>query len=934
MLRVLGQMDEPAILFGDFRVLPKQRSLFHNGGRVALGNRPFDILLALIERKGEFVSKEDLFALVWPGTTVEEGSLRVSMSALRKALQESRTEPRYIVSASNRGYSFIGALVEEGLYSPAAAPIKAKLATRVTRPIGRDGFIAQVAARLLKDRFVSIVGPGGVGKTTVGIALANSLADRYEDGVWLADLSTLANPELLANSLATMFQIEVSKNNPLRCVVTFLSKQRLLLVLDNCEHLLDATAMLSEMILAGAAGVDLVATSREPLRAMGEVVFRLQPLTCPLAETTLFPEDLRAYSAVELFLDRAGPAAHGTELGQDEAGLIAKLCRELDGIPLAIELAAARVEEFGLQGVVARLADRFSFLTRGWRTASDRQKTLSNTVGWSFSLLSAEEREALCRLSVFRGSFPLASAVRVVSRAGWSISQAEDVVGSLVLKSLVDFELVQGIEHYRLLEMTREYAFAELRATDGRDEPHTRRAHALDVLKMVQQAEAEWLGEAGATWRDVFGRRVDDVRVALDWAFSNEGDAGIGVQIAAHSNVFFTVLGLSNEYLNHIERALARHRLDRSNDRAAEMRLLGALGNIHFHARGSIRDDVALEAFRECFEAAKELGDGPFYLQALSAWCAVHHVRGDYKAAIDTAEAFDEVPGGSNGRVKHRTIAHSWHYYGDIERSMKCIDLAIGRPMFQGSAHDSGAQYDQRNVTLRSLYAKTLWLTGKPDRAMEEIGRCLADASGHPISLCIVYATCACTVAFAVGGRPLAEPYIRDFKLMAGRFSLEFYEEWSKAYDLGMLDRDLRRGTSAQSEFDDLDLSKMNGIMLDNLSVVGETCAEPWVLRRALDGMGGWCRPEALRTSAELELAKTGDNAAAILSFRHALALAVQQGTLAWELRSAISLARALAQTGQRSEGHEILSNTYARFAEGFESLEMLTAKSLLADVA
>ncbi len=438
--RPAAVMAERTISFGPFRLLPSQRLVFEGDNPIRLGGRALDILIALVEHAGELVGKDDLVARIWPGTFVEEGNLKVHVAALRRALGGGN---RYLVNVPGRGYSFVAPVaIAEG---PRQAPPQAVASTKrehnlpgiLGRMIGRGDIVRTLTRRLPDQRLITLVGPGGVGKTTLAVAVADRQIEAYEHGVWLVDLSPVSDPRLVPTALAGVLGLEIRSGNPLPGLTAALRDKRMLLVLDNCEHVIDAAAGLAVAILRAAPDVHVLATSREPLRAEGERVYHLAPLSSPPAAVGLTAADALEFPAVQLFVERAAASLDGFELSDTDAPIIANICRKLDGIPLAIEFAAARVEAFGVHGLAAHLEERLRLLTSGRRAVAPRHQTMRAALDWSYRLLSAAEQKVLRRLAIFAGDFTLEAAGAVAADPAQPESETIDQVGELVAKSLV-----------------------------------------------------------------------------------------------------------------------------------------------------------------------------------------------------------------------------------------------------------------------------------------------------------------------------------------------------------------------------------------------------------------------------------------------------------------------------------------------------------------
>ena len=451
--------------FGPFRLFPQQRLLLRTDTPLRLGSRTREILFALVERAGEIVMKSELIARVWPNTVVEEGTLRVHVNALRNALGCGKSGVRYVENVTGRGYLFIAPVTRRE--EPRAR--QPGLTIPLTRMIGREPFLSALTARLAQARsshrrFHTVVGPGGSGKSTVAANLADSLRASYPDGARLIDLAAAPNASPLA-AVAASLGCGASTRGEVTPLINLLRKKQMLLVLDNCERVVDDAAALAETLLACAPGLHILATSREPLRSRSERLLQLPPLGLPAAAAPVTAMRALESPAVQLFVERAMDSQDDFELTDATAPVVVDICRKVDGLPLAIELAAALVGLFGIREVASRIDDPLGLLTKGCRTAPPRHQTLRATLDWSYTSLSDSERIALRRLAIFDRSFDLNSAVMEVASDTIMPADVADIIANLTAKSLLVRDEAAGRDLYRLLTTTRAYALEKLTAS-------------------------------------------------------------------------------------------------------------------------------------------------------------------------------------------------------------------------------------------------------------------------------------------------------------------------------------------------------------------------------------------------------------------------------------------------------------------------------------
>ncbi len=546
------KLDDQVISFGAFRLFTAERRLEKNGVPVRLGGRALEILLALAEHAPEIVDKNDLIARVWPGVRVEEVSLRFHIGTLRKALSDGQSKSNYIINVSGRGYALA---VPTSAGSRITEENTKSLPPRLMRMVGRNPHAAEIASKLISQRFVTIVGPGGIGKTTVAISVAHDMLSNFEGIVVFFDLGPLGHPSLVPGLIASTLGLPVNVDNPVPAVLSYLKDKRLLLIFDSCEHLIEPVAAIAESIFRQATHVHILATSREPLRIEGEQVYRLPPLDYPPQDLRLTAHDALRFPAVQLFMERVAALGGRFELSDADAPLVGDLCRKLDGIALALELAAASVDTYGIQETAALLENQFKLLWHGRRTALPRHQTLSATLDWSYKLLSEFERFVLYQLSIFVGPFSLDAALFVAAANLTRPESTVQAVGNLVAKSLISTSVGLAGTRYRLLDTTRAYVRTKVIADGERNAIAQRHAHYYYGL--LERGGVGSLTQLSPEDLESYREHLDNVRIALEWSFSPEGDQRLGTALAAASAPLFLGLSLLTECRTWAERAIA-----------------------------------------------------------------------------------------------------------------------------------------------------------------------------------------------------------------------------------------------------------------------------------------------------------------------------------------------------------------------------------------
>jgi predicted ATPase/DNA-binding winged helix-turn-helix (wHTH) protein len=924
--------------FGTFRLLKQQKQLLDGATPVRLGSRAFDLLTALAERAGTVVSRKELEACVWPRTVVEETSLRAHISALRKALGEGQAGARYIANIPGRGYCFVAPVSssdDDSAPNISSLPLPLpqaghKLPFGRSRMVGRAQALDGLIGMLRERRFVSVVGAGGIGKTTMALALSEELRSVYPQGICFIDLSPVVDPKSLAASVAAALGISAASCNAFGALAAQLKTGNRLLILDNCEHVIEAAAVFAEQLLGVAPGVALLATSREPLSAEGEWVYRLEALELPPDAGPLSARQAMAFAAVQLFVQRATATSDSFVLTDANAPFLRDVCRGLDGLPLAIELAAARVDALGLEGLAARIGDHLSLLTRGRRTAVGRHRTLRALMDWSHELLSPAEQTVLQRLAVFKTSFTLDSAAAIAIDPGLDRHAVAEAVLNLAAKSLVSISSSSDGVRYRLLQTTRVYALEKLLQRD--DSQTVFRHHARHLRTLLAAAENVWDSMSRSEWIAAHGYLIDDVRAALDWSFSHPEELAIAVELTAAAVLTIYEMGLLDEYHRRVELALENAHLLPADQQLLELRLNTALSFSSGQALASRLPNTSV--YHRTLELAEQLAQTKYEIAAhYSSW--VHAFgNGDYLSAVEIGERVSEAARQTQDLpailLSDRLHAQAWHFMGDHAAAKtsarKVLDhIWLRLPL----GYTSNVP---RNVSMRILLARILWLEGFPDQASAMAGECLQHAEqANPNAVSQALGLAVCPIALWRGENAAARPLVARLLELGQRHSSYYWTRWAQSYDAVL---DLRESGLGADACPPMPLMS-NAKERDCMATMAAQFAHPESIARANAGAAGWCAPEIFRIEGERlllsgQLQSAESIEAAQAKFRQSLQLARQQNVLSWQLRSACSLARLWASQGLTAQAYELVSETHGRFTEGFETADLREAGVLL----
>ena len=934
------------ISFGPFQLYVSERRLEKDGSAIVLPGHAIDILILLVERAGEVVSKAELLARIWPSGKSDERNLRVYVTAIRKALDTGKPNAGHVTTVSGQGYCFVarvsGKSGQMGASDAPALGSARRLPAELPWIVGRDQAIEELSDRLCRERFVTIVGPGGIGKTTVAISAAHALLEHFSDAIYFFDFGAIDDPALVPTVVASAFGLAVKSIDPLDGLAAYLRDKRVLLIFDCCEHVIEVSAALAERLHGEAPQLHILTTSREQLRVEGEQVYRLTSLEYPPDEQSLTAAQALVFTAVQLFVEYATAHDGRFLLNDDNALLVGDICRKLDGIALAIELAAKRASTHGINETFTLLNDQFALLWQGRRTAAPRHQTLRATIEWSYNLLSLVERVALVRLSIFSGTFTMDSACVIVAADDITQAQVIRAVESLVAKSLlVSLLPTDGPARFRLQDTTRHYA-AEKLLESGDNEAVTRRhvRHFSDLLGSA-------MGGTGFYHRQAlsFVPHLDNLRKALSSSFSGN-EVAESTELVARAAPVFLELSLYTECRKWCERALSllpeqdpltqggldlqeahavsflwthnvaheiRDKIEHGikvsevlGDDARQVRFLVGL-NISFTGAGNFSS--ALDVAMRCAAVARRAGLTAETVVAEWVLGAAHHFAGDQVAALSHCERgfrleseVDAVPEnvfGFDHRARGKVVmARSLWLRGLSDQAYQMADQIV---------RDSADNAPPISRSIAAIYTIPVFLwMGRFDDAAEPIEQAIANSLRSPFPR-----------DHAIGRALKGELLVARGDVTAGvdllRSSLKFLQALrlhitTPAISCALCDGLVRLGRPEEA-----------------LNVIGEAVA------RVNAGKDTFWLPSLLRVQGEVLLAiPRPDFAAAESSLLRSIKYARDQFALGWELKSSIALAQTWAAQCRRQDARQVLENIVRQFTEGFGSKDLVTAKTLL----
>ena len=933
--------------FGPFVLIPEQQLLLNFGTPVRVGGRALDILTVLVSRAGELVGKRELVARVWQNTVVEDSNLKVNMATLRRALGEEPDSPQYIATVVGRGYRFVAPVRAAELPSVpvVAAPPGARvhnLPSTTTRIVGRADTIESIRHALGRSRLVSIVGPGGIGKTTVALAVAEHVGAEEDISTTFVDLARVASEEFVSASLLAALGINSGGDDSLQAIASILAKRRALLVFDTCEHVPSSVAAICKVVLEKTEHVRVLATSRQVLHVRGEHVQWLDPLEVPPFNEAITARELLRYSAPQLLAERAFEKA-GRRLEDPEAYAVAEICRRLDGSPLAIELVSSRFAGRSADVVLKELDDRFRTLRRYSTGAPLRQQTMLSTLEWSYALLTGIEATVLRSLSIFAGSFDTDAAVAVVAPLGLPMIDTFSAIAGLQGKSMLSVDQRSEGLRYRLLDTTRAFA-GNLLEDDPAELASVSRSHArLQLATLVRAGEVA--SASSRELRTTFGSLIDDLRAALDWALLRAGDPMLGIELVVAGLPLWHELSLGEESRRNCERAMVEFDRLGCADAALKLKLAIGLGSAHNTQSGADLERT-IKVLKTAVQLARETGNARAEHRVLSA-LATYQLLPDHQSQVPaTLLAMREAAIRAKDRSalwEHELRVAEWE-------SLSCqilqgVDrLKKLRAQMRSSADDAPKRfyeaYQQTKVDVH--LAALLWLAGCPNEATL-LAEEAADAAtriphGSTLAYCLAHG-----IIWTLNESHLYERarfYAELLKSTVYRYGMAAWIPIANCYceSITALSGEGSNPEALRAAFEELRNGMMHlghhsyhATLIKAMIAIGQTddaARSVEVVMRA--GAQRWLLPEFLRLRASTERTYGRDEEAKA-SLMEAIRIADENECLGWKLRSAFDLATLLTDEGQPAEARRWLAPVYAAFGNGDATADLRRSEALLA---
>lgn len=878
-------MEKAVLRFGRYAIDRQRRCLIKDGEVVPVGGRAFEVLRVLVEANGALVTKDALIERVWDGRFVSDNALEAQIHGLRRALDADRN---LIRTVAGRGYYVVDMEASD-------APPQTNLTADISALIARDDLLRDIERALGEHRLVTLLGPGGIGKTRLARAAGRELIDRYPDGVWMIELAPVESDRFVSAAIAETLGLPPGDVRDGRSLAQSLGDRACLLLIDNCEHLVEGVAAIAAELLARCPGVTLLTTTREALRIDGERIIGVPSLPLPCEDDGL--EAKLVAPAVQLFVQRLAAANGQLMLAHDMIPMI-EICRRLDGIPLAIEMAAASASTLSVAAVLQELDTSMSVLSRPKRIAVPRQQTMEATIAWSYLLLPPDEQAAFRRLSLLSGPFGVEAAMAV---ADTSRQNALSLLSGLVSKSLLVVTVTERGGAFSLLETMRSYGRARLE--EAGELPATASRHAAFILRTFQEATRDLDTLPSRQWVARYKPYLAGLRSAVDWAFSEDGDIGLGAALIIAGEPLWLHLSLVGELLDRIERAI---RPEQSNAYTADvsMKLDVAHGCALLYVTGPTTETRA--TLKRGLAVASRTKAGGSQIRALWALTAASLNSGMNGDAVvygyQFLEAVQAFGNDADRLIAHRAIGAVHHVIGDQPAARKALETFLNGYVEPAANSPTNRFHFDQQVAGLAFHARVLWLQGEIEPALEAARIALERAVelDHAHSICHALAQASIPLSLDQGHHEAAALYVNELVEISHARKLAVWMVWSRAYGACL---DIRTGatraglgklSAALTEPRSAPFSMYHCGLMGELATAqlttGDSAAALQTVRAAVARASAnqelWCLPDLLRLQAvalSRQSPRDGSEIAALLD--RAEHLAERQGALLWRDR-------------------------------------------------
>ncbi|MBZ9653648.1 ATP-binding protein [Phyllobacterium lublinensis] len=932
------------VAFGPFLLHSEHRRLFCGAEEVRLGGRAMEMLVILAQKKGDVVHKEELYNAAWPGIFVHEANLKVTIASLRRALREYSPAEDYIRTFVGRGYWLSDQVTAGDMPSIADLPVVANTQfPELGTVVGRDDDIAELRRKIATNRLTTIAGPGGIGKTTVAVATGQLLEDEEGGRVTFIDLSRAAGEEFVIPSIAAALGISSANQDRLEAISSILARRKTLLLLDTCEHVLNAVAHLCDVILANTRDIRILATSRQVLRAKREEVFWLAPLQVPPSGQTHTAQQVLRYTAPQLLIERASEKGEYT-MGDGDASAVAEICRRLDGSPLAIELVSSRLISRHAWDVLEELGDRFATLVGHGHEGPLRQQTMLATLEWSYALLTTSEAAVLRAISMFMGTFDMDAVVSVVAHHGLDTAVVFDAVAGLRAKSMLSVEHVAGGMRYRLLDSTRAFAGGLLEASG--ELAAVSAAYAGLVFDILTRANADQARLSARQWHTAYASLADDLRKAVNWTLYLHWDVLVGMRLVASGLPLWHELSLSEEARKNCEQALAEFDRIDCTDRALKLNLIVGLAAVSSYI--SADAEKAIETFETAIRLSREIGDTNAECRALGALARYRLLPGNQTEVRKILKDLKRVATRSNNRPaqwEHEFLRNELdiihcQYPPAIARMEKL------RQELRSVSEGSVSRFDlDPRIRSETAISALMWLCSRrPGTGLRGAQVTAPEAleAHHGWTLIYSYTHGILFVLSECQEWALAKYCAEQLEDTIYRHGMPAWLPLAKCYAEGIdvLSGARRDPEGLMSAFDGL----RNGLpqlgrhvyyafLIRALYAIGRVDEGVRILDYLFEiGPQRSMVPELLRLRAVKERS-VGRDGEAMSTLHHSLQAAEENGAWAWRLRCATDLAALLRDKSRIDEAKSVLVPVYGQFIDGFETPDLQKARNLLTEL-